>query len=104
MKPIFLKLTLAACAAMIATPTFAQPEAAAPAAAEANAAAILPVCKCPGEVVKRFRSPILARKWAASVRCGPGRCKGRLPCLKNVSIKRVGIIFVATVRCRCRLY
>jgi hypothetical protein len=100
MKPALLKLTLAACAAMVATPTFAQPDAAAPAAPEAMA---VPMCKCPGQVVKRFRSPVLARKWAASVRCARGHCPRNLPCLKNVMIHRVGIIYVATVRCRCRL-
>jgi len=101
MKPILLKLTLAACAAMVATPTFAQPEAAAPASTEA--AIVGPMCKCPGQVMRRFRSPMLARKWAWTVRCGPSHCRGHKRCLKNVSIRRIGYMTVATVRCRCRL-
>jgi hypothetical protein len=103
MKPILLKLTLVACAAMVATPTFAQPEAAAT-ADQAKVAMAYPACRCPGQVMKRFRSPMLAKRWAASVRCGRSVCRGHRPCLKNINIHRVGIIYVATVRCRCRLY
>jgi hypothetical protein len=100
MKPTLLKLTLAACAAMVATPTFAQPDAPAPVT---PAAVVMPMCKCPGMVTKRFRSLMLARRWAASVRCGPGHCPGRRPCMKNVSIRPMGYMVVATVRCRCRV-
>jgi hypothetical protein len=101
MKPTLLKLTLAVCAAMVATPTFAQPDAAAPASPEA--AIVSPMCKCPGMVTKRFRSLMLARRWAASVHCARGRCPHHKPCLKNVTIRNVGYMAVATVRCRCRL-
>jgi hypothetical protein len=102
MKPIFLKLTLAACASMVAAPTFAQPEAAATGDA-AKVAMPAPSCRCPGMVTRRFRSLMLARRWAASVHCARGRCPHNKPCLKNVSIRNVGYMAVATVRCRCRL-
>ncbi|MEA3037743.1 MAG: hypothetical protein QOE79_256 [Sphingomonadales bacterium] len=102
MKPIFLKLTLAACAAMVASPTFAQPEpAAAPATEAATAAAVGPMCRCPGEQVRRFRSSMLARKWAASVRCARGHCKR--PCMKTVKFTRTRYMTIAVVRCRCRV-
>jgi hypothetical protein len=100
MKPTLLKLTFVACAAMVATPTFAQPEAAAT-ADQAKVAIAYPSCRCPGQVVRRFRSLMLARHWAASVRCARGGCPRNRPCLKNVQIRRVGYMVVATVRCRC---
>jgi hypothetical protein len=103
MKPAFLKLTLAACAAMVAGPTFAQPEAAAPATEVANAAVVGPMCRCPGEQVRRFRSPMLARRWAASVRCARGRCPGHRPCMKTVKFTQTRYMTIAVVRCRCRV-
>ncbi|MEA2999151.1 MAG: hypothetical protein QOH04_1147 [Sphingomonadales bacterium] len=102
MKPTLLKLTLAACAAMVAAPTFAQPEAAAT-DDQAKVAMPAPSCRCPGQQMRRFRSLMLARRWAASVRCGHSYCPRHRPCLKNVTIRRAGYMVVATVRCRCRL-
>jgi len=102
MKPTLLKLTLAVCASMVAAPTFAQPE---PAGTDDTAKAGMPApsCRCPGAVTRRFRSLMLARRWAASVHCARGRCPGNRPCLKNVQIRNVGYMAVATVHCRCRL-
>ena len=105
MKATFLKLSLAVCVALVAGPSLAQPAASAPAASAEAAAVALPhpACRCPGMVTRRFRSPMLARRWAASVRCGRSACRGHRPCLRNVSFRRVGYMTVATVRCRCRL-
>ena len=102
MNSALLKLTLAACAVMIAGPSLAQPAPAAP-ADDAHVALPYPGCRCPGTVMRRFRSPMLARRWAATVRCGRSACRGHRPCLKNVMFRHVGLMTVATVRCRCRL-
>lgn len=105
MNSALLKLTLAACAALVAGPSLAQPAPApAPAAGDDHVALPFPGCRCPGTMTRRFRSPLLARRWAATVRCGRSACRWHRPCLKNVSFKHVGLITVATVRCRCRLY
>jgi len=105
MNAAFLKLSLAACAALLAGPSLAQPG---PDASTDNAGVAVPhpgpSCRCPGMVTRRFRSPMLARRWAATVRCGPGHCPRHRPCLKNVNLRHVGMWTVATVRCRCRLY